>query len=757
MKKTLICVSLSLALAACGGGGGSDDSSAPQDTRFTVTVTTSDGGSASPGTQTVTEGNTLAITLTANDGFELTSASGCSGELSGNTFTTGAITADCTVNASFEEAEPAVADISVTTSAGEGGQIYPASQTLAAGDQAFVTVVPGATSMLDDISGCDGSLKGNIYSFTAQSACDITASFTAQPDTSSRSNLGAQKTLVLPVSFAGRSALDGFSTQQLQAMFITQRNAINRYVVDGSEGESWLEPAILDQYELTATNNNDAPTSSEGLVDASVQISEAQRLEIYQHISDTVADYTSYDRLITVINDTPNQPYVCYASLGTITQDGWEHYVTHNGSQCVSKATLIHELGHTFGMRHTDRIACSTVPTETLSYRSSSDCPAGVAADSPLPMGSVDEHNALYSAVMRERAGWLTSEQVATVTSNTSVTLSQSSLPDGGVQLVRVPYGSDSNGNTLYITAELKTTQGLDRSLFSTLGIEDDYQVMISVPHTRSSTEVSATLTEAVFLTLTGDANLGGTEGYTDEFRDIAIEVTGTQGSGANLTANLSVSVPRVVPSVNLAVLPGASASESVTVSFTNNADSAVSGLDTALNGFNPDHFSITASDCNDTTLNAGDSCSVTVARTSATPGFTALRLTGNDGVSQQVEIEAIGINQPFDAAATLEWLEESDYPRMNLFEAIAYCDAKTDNGASDWRIASREELEAAFVNGTPPLDLSVSGLTRFFWSVSVQSGGASQILQVTPQQAYSIARSNERSAIRHAVCVRTL
>lgn len=82
MKKTLVCVSLSLALAACGGGGGSDDSSDPQDTRFTVTVTTSDGGRASPGTQAVTEGNTLAITLTADDGFELASASGCSGELS---------------------------------------------------------------------------------------------------------------------------------------------------------------------------------------------------------------------------------------------------------------------------------------------------------------------------------------------------------------------------------------------------------------------------------------------------------------------------------------------------------------------------------------------------------------------------------------------------------------------------------------------------------------------------------------------------
>ena len=92
----IIILSLSLALSACGGGDKSNT--------FTVTSSAGIGGVISPpGTQSVAEGGTAQLTITANKGFVIDSVDGCWGAISGDKFTTGKITSDCTVTASFRE------------------------------------------------------------------------------------------------------------------------------------------------------------------------------------------------------------------------------------------------------------------------------------------------------------------------------------------------------------------------------------------------------------------------------------------------------------------------------------------------------------------------------------------------------------------------------------------------------------------------------------------------------------------------------
>ncbi len=74
-----------------------------------VTPAATSYGSISPSTvQTVLEGNSSSFTLTPATGYMITSASGCGGTLSGDTFTTGPITADCTVSALFTSDKPSV-------------------------------------------------------------------------------------------------------------------------------------------------------------------------------------------------------------------------------------------------------------------------------------------------------------------------------------------------------------------------------------------------------------------------------------------------------------------------------------------------------------------------------------------------------------------------------------------------------------------------------------------------------------------------
>ena len=71
-------------------------------TTYIVTPSAGGGGTISPSTaQTVNSGSTTSFTVTPNSDYRISSVTGCGGALSGNTYTTGAITADCTVAATF--------------------------------------------------------------------------------------------------------------------------------------------------------------------------------------------------------------------------------------------------------------------------------------------------------------------------------------------------------------------------------------------------------------------------------------------------------------------------------------------------------------------------------------------------------------------------------------------------------------------------------------------------------------------------------
>ncbi|WP_020674812.1 hypothetical protein [Geopsychrobacter electrodiphilus] len=83
-------------LTGCGGGGGG--STMPS---YTVSTSAGTSGSISPTSATVTANQTTSFTVTPDTGYNIDTVSGCGGSLSGSTYTTGAITADCTVTASF--------------------------------------------------------------------------------------------------------------------------------------------------------------------------------------------------------------------------------------------------------------------------------------------------------------------------------------------------------------------------------------------------------------------------------------------------------------------------------------------------------------------------------------------------------------------------------------------------------------------------------------------------------------------------------
>ena len=119
IPATLLLALSALALAGCGGGGGSGTPSPSQagspsgsggvggtTTSFTVTATAGAGGSITPASTSVPSGQATTLSVSANAGFAVQGVSGCGGSLSGTTYTTGPVTADCTVSATFVPSAP---------------------------------------------------------------------------------------------------------------------------------------------------------------------------------------------------------------------------------------------------------------------------------------------------------------------------------------------------------------------------------------------------------------------------------------------------------------------------------------------------------------------------------------------------------------------------------------------------------------------------------------------------------------------------
>ncbi|MDC6471723.1 hypothetical protein PQZ11_01550 [Luminiphilus sp.] len=144
---------------------------------YTVTPSAGSNGSISPSNaQTVTSGSASSFTIEASSGYEIDSVGGtCGGSLSGSTYTTNSVTADCSVIASF-----APITYSVTPSAGENGSISPSSaQSIGSGGAVTFTVSPDSGYQVASVGGsCGGSLSGSTYTTNAVTAdCSVEASF----------------------------------------------------------------------------------------------------------------------------------------------------------------------------------------------------------------------------------------------------------------------------------------------------------------------------------------------------------------------------------------------------------------------------------------------------------------------------------------------------------------------------------------------------------------------------------------------------
>jgi len=148
---------------------------------YTVSTNAGPNGTVDPATAQVATGQTQTFTLRPNTGYKVDSVSGCDGTWAGgNAYTTGPITAACTVAVTFAQAVDQRV-YTVTVSAGAGGTITPSGPvSVPAGSPQRFTVTPNAGFRATVGGTCGGTLTGNTYTTNAITAdCTVVATFTA--------------------------------------------------------------------------------------------------------------------------------------------------------------------------------------------------------------------------------------------------------------------------------------------------------------------------------------------------------------------------------------------------------------------------------------------------------------------------------------------------------------------------------------------------------------------------------------------------
>ncbi len=142
---------------------------------YTVTAEAATGGEISPTEQKIQYGETGSFTVTPDTDYKILRVSGCNGILSGNTYTTGEMNADCNIYAEFVLKKNVVSAYVVNNT---GGIVSPQKQEIEYGKTASINIVPDNGYAISYVEGCNGSLSGNTYTTgEINEDCKVNAGF----------------------------------------------------------------------------------------------------------------------------------------------------------------------------------------------------------------------------------------------------------------------------------------------------------------------------------------------------------------------------------------------------------------------------------------------------------------------------------------------------------------------------------------------------------------------------------------------------
>ena len=336
-------VLFSLLLAACGGGSSSGGGST---TSYTVTANAGAGGGISPASATVNSGATASFTITPDSSNSINTVTGCGGALSGSTYTTGAITADCAVTASFvSNGLPTVSVANASVAEGDSGTTSLSfTVTLSAPSSSNVTV-DYATSDGSATAGIDYSATNGTLSIPAGSASG-TVTVNVTGDTTVESDETLTLTLSNPTGATlGTATATGTINADDSAPALPTVSIADASVIEGDSGTTSLNFTVTLSALANGNVNVDFATSDSSATAGSDYTAISSTLTIpaastSAMISVSVSGDTDIEGnetlTLTLSNSSGNATLGTVAATGTIFEDDVTGALNDTGSTTCS-------------------------------------------------------------------------------------------------------------------------------------------------------------------------------------------------------------------------------------------------------------------------------------------------------------------------------------------------------------------------------------------------------------------------------------
>ncbi|WP_289030368.1 DUF1566 domain-containing protein [uncultured Paraglaciecola sp.] len=641
----------------------------------------------------------------------------------------------------------------ITSSVAGEGTINPSAQTVDA-QTTFFTLTSDAGYAIDSVTGCSGTLEGNIFQtdqFNTQD-CSVDVTFTPNDQEPSSDSIGAQRTLVALINFPDNKD-ETMSLEDIKNLIRDNDNSLNQFLVKNSNGKAWIEAEFLDWVTLEQNSTSYFNENSD------LYYNDSFHDDAISKLSQTT-DLTHIDRIMLIVKDGYLGNPGCYAYKTPITlgnNNEFTGYLTVTGGYdmgCNRAGRIAHEFGHTFGFDHSSSHWCDGVsPVSFIDTNYLGKCSFFDSYSKFYDTMGSDTYNPMIANVWRHEAGWFEDSQVVTAEESGTYTLEQSSSSSSGVKLIKVPIGTGLNEQPLYYYLELRNKSGVfDNSKLDE--VARDYEFLVRFSDFNGTDHLRDLYQYATLF----DVGLD----YVDEYRGVSFSVESLYGSGSSLAADIKIDVPRfaVAPQRVYEFSDPDDLEKTFSVKNVKAVQSEVTSVQ--VTGRNADAFEVKSDACTGVTLDVGDECSISIERVGLTGVYASIIVETN--FEKQV-IDLSGLNvavvEPYDPDALIEWEDNKlpEGPEINWYSAVAYCEELTLNANEDWRLPRIEELRAALQLAEEPLfvlTVEENVSATLLWSITEPPDN--------PLNAYMVYgngtafwSNDSKDSFARALCVRSL
>jgi len=254
--------------------------------------------------------------------------------------------------------------------------------------------------------------------------------------------IGSQSTLVMLVNFQDNTS-QPFTLGQAATAIFTDANA---FVQENSYLQTSLTGTVVGWYTLPTTTTA-LQTSSTGC--------NIQTIQNYANAAATAAgvNLAGYQRLVYLF------PFLSFCGFAGSSDVGGHPSHTYLNAD-LKTHTVVHELGHAFGLWHAHFLFCGSAITGTLST-----CTSVEYGDPSDDIGTITDYAAHFNAFQKERLGWLnygTSPVITTATTSGTYSIQPFETAASGAKAIKIFQSVDSTtGMNTYFYLEARKGVGL--------------------------------------------------------------------------------------------------------------------------------------------------------------------------------------------------------------------------------------------------------------------------------------------------------